>query len=72
MASRQVLIELFDRIQGFFRRLSTYTEVPPTPAVMDVLAKIMAEILSILAIATKGMKEKRASESLFCDELLLA
>ena len=72
MASHQVLIELFNRIQGFFGRLNTYTEVPPTPAVMDALAKIMAEVLSILAIATKGMKEKRASESIFCDKLLLA
>ncbi len=72
MASREVLIKLFDRIQGFFGRLNTYTEVPPTPAVMDVLAKIMAEVLSILAIATKGMKERRASGSILCDRLHLA
>ncbi|KAH9047945.1 ankyrin repeat-containing domain protein [Lactarius deliciosus] len=55
-----VLIELFDRIQSFFGRLKTYTEVPPTPAVKDVLAKIMAEVLSILAIATRQMKERRS------------
>ena len=72
MASRQVLIELFNRIQGFFGRLNTYTEITPTPTIMDALAKITAEVLSILAIATKGMKEKRASESMYCDELLLA
>ncbi|KAH9172266.1 hypothetical protein EDB89DRAFT_2069913 [Lactarius sanguifluus] len=59
VASRDVLLELFDRIESFFRRLKTYTEVPPTQAVMDVLVKIMAEVLSILATATKGVKEKR-------------
>ncbi|KAH8987686.1 hypothetical protein EDB86DRAFT_2832196 [Lactarius hatsudake] len=55
-----VLIELFDRIQGFFGRLKTYAEVPPTLAVKDILAKIMAEVLSILAIATRQMKERRS------------
>ncbi|KAH9172810.1 hypothetical protein EDB89DRAFT_1963850 [Lactarius sanguifluus] len=57
--SRDVLVELFDRIESLFRHLKTYTEVPPTRAVMDVLVKIMVEVLSILAIATKGVKERR-------------
>ena len=70
MANRDVLVELFDRIESFFGRLKTYTEVPPTQAVTDVLVKIMAEVLSILAIATKGVKERRTSESIFCDKLL--
>ncbi|KAH9059129.1 hypothetical protein EDB87DRAFT_806173 [Lactarius vividus] len=52
-------VELFDRIESFFRRLKTYTEVPPTQAVMDVLVRIIAEVLSIIAVATKGVKEKR-------------
>ncbi|KAI9432836.1 hypothetical protein H4582DRAFT_2188881 [Lactarius indigo] len=72
VASRDVLAELFDRIESFFRRLKTYTEVPPTQAVMEVLAKVMAEVLSILAIATKGAKEKRTSGSICCDEPHLA
>ncbi|KAH9033920.1 hypothetical protein EDB85DRAFT_1043365 [Lactarius pseudohatsudake] len=59
VTSRDVLVELFDRIESLFRQLKTYTEVPPTQAVIDVLAKIMAEVLSILAVATKGVKERR-------------
>ncbi|KAH8982520.1 hypothetical protein EDB92DRAFT_1640898 [Lactarius akahatsu] len=59
VASRDMLVELFDGIESFFRRLKTYTEIPPTQAVMDVLVKIMAEVLSILATATKGVREKR-------------
>ncbi|KAH8987679.1 hypothetical protein EDB86DRAFT_3104966 [Lactarius hatsudake] len=59
VTSHDLLVELFDRIESLFRHLETYTEVPPTRAVMDVLVKIMAEVLSILAIATKGVKERR-------------
>ncbi|KAI9438793.1 hypothetical protein H4582DRAFT_2129000 [Lactarius indigo] len=72
VASREVLAELFDGIESFFRRLKTYTEGPLTQAAIDVLAKIMAEVLSILAIATKGVKEKRASGSISSDDLNLA
>ena len=67
-----MLIKLFGRIESFFERLMIYIKVPPSAAVTNELANIMAEVLSILAIATKGMKERRISESLFCDRLLLA
>ncbi|KAF8264690.1 hypothetical protein EI94DRAFT_1703026 [Lactarius quietus] len=58
-ASRDTLIELFDKIENFFVRLQTYTEVPPTPAMTDVMGNIMAEVVSMLAIATKMMKQRR-------------
>ncbi|KAH9047940.1 hypothetical protein EDB83DRAFT_2317441 [Lactarius deliciosus] len=64
VTSHDLLVELFDRIESLFRHLETYTEVPPTRAVMDVLVKIMAEVLSILAIATKGVKERRTKSIL--------
>jgi len=57
-----VLIDLFGRIETFFRRLESYTEVRPTAAMTDIIVKIMVEILSILAIATKDIKQRRASE----------
>ena len=60
-ASRNTLIELFDKIKDFFLRLKTYTEVPSTPDMTNVMGKIMAEVLSLLAIATKEMKERRTS-----------
>ncbi|KAF8260191.1 hypothetical protein EI94DRAFT_1706487 [Lactarius quietus] len=53
------LTELFDKIENFFVRLQTYTEVPPTPAMTNVMGKIMAEVLCMLAIATKVMKQGR-------------
>jgi hypothetical protein len=36
--------------------------VPPTPEMMDIIVKIMVEVLSILGIATKEIKQGVASE----------
>ncbi|KAF8496178.1 hypothetical protein F5888DRAFT_413706 [Russula emetica] len=41
----------------FFRRLEVYTEVEPTPEMMDMMVQITVEVLSILGIATKEIKE---------------
>ncbi|KAH9052826.1 hypothetical protein EDB87DRAFT_339514 [Lactarius vividus] len=58
-ASRDVLIELFDRIENFFIRLQTHTKVPPTAQMTNVMGKVMAEVLFILAVATKVMYQSR-------------
>jgi hypothetical protein len=39
-----------------------YTEVPLTPEMMEAIIQIVAEILSILGIATKEIKQGRTSE----------
>jgi hypothetical protein len=57
-----VLIDIFVRIENFFKRLQSYTEVPPTAAMTDVIVKIITEVLSILAIATKEVNQGRSSE----------
>jgi len=61
-SSQETLIDIFERIENFFRRLEVYTEVPPTPEMMDMMVKIMVEILSILGTATKEIKQGRTSE----------
>jgi hypothetical protein len=66
-----VLIDIFVRIENFFKRLESYTEVPPTDAMTNVIVKIMTEVLSILAIATKEIKEGRSSELIDIHQLLL-
>ncbi|KAH9002425.1 hypothetical protein EDB86DRAFT_307172 [Lactarius hatsudake] len=60
-ASQDVLIEVFECIENFFRRLEVYTDVLPTPAMTDMMVKIMVEVLDILGTATKEMKQSRAS-----------
>ena len=49
-------------MKDFFERLGVYTQIPLTAEMAQVLVKIVAEILSILSIATKEIKRKRASE----------
>ena len=61
-ASQDTLIDIFERIENFFRRLENYAAVPPTPEMMDMIGKIMVQVLSILAIATKEIKQGRTSE----------
>ncbi|KAN0133567.1 hypothetical protein V8E53_008735, partial [Lactarius tabidus] len=58
-ASQNILIDIFERIENFFRRLEIYTDVPPTPAMTDMMVKIMVEVLDILATATKEIKQSR-------------
>ena len=60
--SQDVLATVFERIENFFRRLETYVEVPPTAGMTDIIVKIMVEVLSILSIATKEIRQSRASE----------
>ena len=55
-------MDIFERIESFFRRLEIYTEVPPTMEMMDTIIRIMVEILAILGIAMKEIKEGRMSE----------
>ena len=64
-ASYEMLVHLFERIQFFLQRLNHYTAVPLTPEMTELLAKIMAQILSILALSTRAMKERWISQS-FC------
>jgi hypothetical protein len=61
-ASQETLIDIFERMENFFLRLEIYTNVSPTPEMIDMIVKVMVEVLSILATATKEMKESRTSE----------
>jgi hypothetical protein len=61
-ASQDTLIDVFERIEMFLRRLETYTQVPPTVDMMDMIIQIVVEVLSILGIATKEIKHGRISE----------
>ena len=51
------LVNVFERIQSFFRLLEYQTEVRPTTEMKDTTIQILAEVLSILGIVTKEIKE---------------
>jgi hypothetical protein len=66
-----VLVDIFVRVEGFFKRLESYTEVQPTAAMSDVIVNIMTEVLTVLAIATKEVKRGRSSELIDIHKLRL-
>jgi hypothetical protein len=61
-ASHGAIIDLFKRIESFFKRLEEYTQISLTTKMAEVLVKIVIELLSILSIATKEVKQPLASE----------
>ena len=60
-----MLVGLFARIENFFKRFETYAEVQLTDTMTEWIMKIMVEVLGILAIATKEIKQVSASELIF-------
>ena len=67
--SYEALVSQFECIHLFLRRLDHCTF---TPDATELLAKIMAQILSILALSTKAVKENRISWVFIRSEILVA
>jgi hypothetical protein len=61
-ASYDALVDLFASFENFLSRLSIYAEIPLTPAFTNVLVKIIVELVSTLALATKQVQQGRFSE----------
>jgi len=61
-ASRDAFLDIFERIENVFRRLETYTELPPTKEMTDIIIKVMVEVIHILALVTKEIKQGKLSE----------
>jgi hypothetical protein len=61
-SSYVALLNLFECLGNFLKRLEVYTTIPPTPMMMDLIIKIMVELLSVLALATKQIKQGRFSK----------
>ena len=61
-ASYDTLVVMFASFENFLSRLSIYIGVSPTPALTNVLVKIIVELLSTLALVTKEIKQGRFSE----------
>ncbi len=63
-AGQDALFEVFERIEAFFQRLELYTETAFNQEMMDITTKIMVEVLNILGIATKEIRQGWASKLL--------
>ena len=61
------LIDLLESIENFLNRLDIYTRIPPTPAMDEVVVKILVELISTLGLVTEELKQQRSSESNLAD-----
>ena len=61
-ASRGALVDIFERIEDVFRRFETYVKLPPTTEMTDMIVKVLVEVLLILSLVTKVIKQGKLSE----------
>jgi hypothetical protein len=54
---------VLESIEQSMNRLNTYRTIFQTGAASEVIEKVMLELLSILALVVKRMKQKRSSKS---------
>ena len=67
--SYDALVDLFESIEHFLNRLDIYTRMPLTAPMADMVIRILVELLSTLALATKQIKQGISSESVLGDVL---
>jgi len=61
--SYDALGDLFECVANILRRLHIYTEkILSVPAMSDIMVKIMIEVLNVVALVTKQIKDGRFSK----------
>ena len=68
-ASYDTLLDLLQSIEGFLARLAMYNKLSLTPIMVEIIVKILVELLSTLAVVTKQVEQGRSSESTLTDAL---
>ncbi|KAH8982212.1 hypothetical protein EDB92DRAFT_1819947 [Lactarius akahatsu] len=61
-SSYDALVDLFECLGNFLKRLRIYTDLSLTSSMTEISVKIMVELLSVLALATKQIKQGRFSK----------
>jgi hypothetical protein len=71
IADLDTLVNLLESIEFFLKRLDIYTKTP-TPAMTEIVVKILVELLSIFALVTKQIRQGRTSEFVFAEPEVLS
>ncbi|KAN0120858.1 hypothetical protein V8E52_004127 [Russula decolorans] len=58
-SSYDAVLDIFECLGSFLKHLEIYTTIPPSPIMTDMIIKIMIELLSVFAIATKQIQQGR-------------
>ena len=61
-SSYDALVDLFECLGNFLKRIRIYSDIPLTPSMTEISVKIMVELLSVIALATKQVKQGRFSK----------
>ena len=56
-------MEVLERLEAFFQRLEIYTGAALDQKMLDTVTKIMVEVLNIIGVATKEIKQGQISTS---------
>ena len=67
--SYDALVDLLESFEYILNRLDIYTKITLTVAMAEMVVKILVELLSTLALATKQIKQGKPSESVFGEML---
>jgi len=51
------LPDLLESIERFVGRLSIYTQISLTPSMVEIVVKIMVDLISTLALVTEGLRQ---------------
>jgi hypothetical protein len=63
------LVDLLESIETFLNRLDIYIKIPPTVGMTEMIVKILVELLSTMALATKQIRQGKLSKPIFWDVL---
>ncbi|KAH9957508.1 hypothetical protein BC827DRAFT_653255 [Russula dissimulans] len=58
-ASYDALLDLFESFESFLGRLEIYTKIPLTTAMIEIVVKILIELLSTISLAIQHLKQGR-------------
>ena len=57
------LTDLLESVEQFVDRVDIYTRIPSAPKMDEIVVKILVAIISVLALVTEKLKERRSCES---------
>ena len=69
ISNSDALVDWLESIENFIGRLSVYTDETLPPAMVEIVVKIMEELISTLALITKKLKGRKQGEFVLTDVL---
>jgi hypothetical protein len=63
------LVDLLESIDHLLKPVGIYAQMPSTPAMDEIVVKIVVELLSALALKTKELEQGRQREHALADAL---